>query len=198
MKKLLLAFALLVTSPFPVWAGEIADHAAAAETAAAAGDGPGAIKEFDAAQDALWTAMPLTIRTVEQVSAASGVGVYTVRADHRYKPDEKLHLYIEPVGYGFGDDGLGNKVINLAVDLTLKSENGEELGTIADLTSIKLSSRVKNRELFFNLNLSLDPSSTPPGKYLADFVVRDQNSDKAAKFSIDFEIAGYTAALAIP
>ena len=42
--------------------------------------------------------MPLTIRTVEQVSAASG-GVYTVRADHRYKPDEKLHLNIEPVGY---------------------------------------------------------------------------------------------------
>ena len=63
--------------------------------------------------------------------------------------------------------GFGNKVINLAVDLTLKSENGEELGTIADLTSIKLSSRVKNRELFFNLNLSLDPLSTPPGKYLA-------------------------------
>ena len=101
-----------------------------------------------------------------------------MRADHRYKPDEKLHLYIEPVGYGFGDDGLGNKVINLAVDLTLKSENGEELGTIADLTSIKLSSRVKNRELFFNLNLSLDPLSTPPGKYLADFMVRDQNSDR--------------------
>ena len=80
-------------------------------------------------------------------------------------------------------------MINLAVDLTLKSENGEELGTIADLTSIKLSSRVKNRELFFNLNLSLDRSSTPPGKYLADFMVRDQNSDKTAKFSIDFEIA---------
>ena len=189
MKKLLLAFALLAASPFPVLAGEIAGHAAAAETAAATGDGPGAIKEFDAAQDALWTAMPLTIRTVEQVSAASGVGVYTVRADHRYKPDEKLHLYIEPVGYGFGDDGLGNTVINLAVDLTLKSENGEELGTIADLTSIKLSSRVRNRELFFNLNLSLDPSSTPPGKYLADFMVRDQNSNKTAKFSIDFEIA---------
>ena len=65
--------------------------------------------------------------------------------------------------------GLATRSINLAVDLTLKSENGEEFGTIPDLTSIKLSSRVKNRELFFNLTLSLDPSSTPPGKYLADF-----------------------------
>ena len=49
MKKLLLAFALLAASPFPVLAGEIAGHAAAAETAAAAGDGPGAIKEFRSA-----------------------------------------------------------------------------------------------------------------------------------------------------
>ena len=190
MKKLLLALALVAMTPFPVFAGEVADHATAAEKALAGGDALGAITQFDAAQDALWTAIPLTIRKVEQVSAASGVGIYTVRADHRYQPSEKLHLYIEPVGYNFGDDGLGNKVIALAVDLTLKSAAGEELGTIADITSIKLSSRVRNRELFFNLNLSLDPSSTPPGKYLADFTVRDQNSDKAAKFSIDFEIAG--------
>ena len=101
-----------------------------------------------------------------------------------------MFLYIEPVGYNYGDDGLGNKVIALAVDLTLKSSAGEELGTIENLTSIKLSSRVKNRELFFKLNLSLDPSSTPPGKYLADFTVRDQNSDKTAKVSIGVEIAG--------
>ena len=113
--------------------------------------------------------MPLTIREVEQVSAASGVGIYTVRADHRYQPGEKLHLYIEPVGYGYGDDGLGNKVIALAVDLTLKSAAGEALGTIENIASIKLSSRVKNRELFFSLDLSLrsvvDAAGKIPGRF---------------------------------
>ena len=56
MKKLLLAFALLAASPFPVLAGEIAGHAAAAETGWRGGTG------FGASADALWTAMPLTIR----------------------------------------------------------------------------------------------------------------------------------------
>jgi hypothetical protein len=189
MNRLLLALALVAMTSVPVFAGDVADRAAAAEKALAGGDALGAINEFNAAQDALWTAMPLTIRKVEQVSAASGVGIYTVRADHRYKPNEQLLLYIEPVGYTFGDDGLGNKVIALAVDLTLKSGAGEELGTIADIANVKLSSRVKNREFFLKLDVSLDPSSAPPGKYLADFAVRDQNSDKVAKFSVDFEIA---------
>ena len=60
----------------------------------------------------------------------------------------------------------------------------------ADLDADAAHLDAGGRQLFFNLNLSLDPSSTPPGKYLADFTVRDQNSDKTAKFSIDFEIAG--------
>ena len=45
------------------------------------------------------------------------------------------------------------------------------------------SSRVKNRELFFGLDLSLDPGSVKPGKYRGDFTMRDKNSDKSAKFS---------------
>jgi hypothetical protein len=189
MRELLLLSALAVAVPNAALAGQVADHAVAAEKALEGGDAAAAIREFDRAQDALWTAMPLTIRKAEQVSSASGVGVYTPRADHRYRSGESLHLYVEPVGYGFGDDGLGNKLIALNVDMTLRSEAGEALGTIENITTINVSSRVKNRELFLSLNLTLDESSLPLGKYKAEFVIRDQNSDKKVGFLTDFEFA---------
>jgi hypothetical protein len=190
MKNLLLALALVALTPVCGFAGEIANHAAAAEKALDSGDGLAAIQEFDAAQDALWTAMPLTVKKVEKAIEASGVGIYTPRPDAPYKPGEKLYLYLEPVGYGYGDDGLGNKVIELSVELTLSDDRGQALGTIENIAAIRLVSRVKNRELFFGLDLSLDPSSVPAGKYRGDFVMHDKNSDKTAKFSVDFQIAG--------
>lgn len=178
----------VIMGVLPVAAGEVADFATAAEKALADNKPLQAIAEFEKAQDALWAAMPLTIRKVALVTSASGVGVYTLRDGATYAPGERLLLYVEPVGYGYGDDGLGNKVIALSVDLTLKSEAGEALGTIENIGSIKLSSRTRNRELFFSLNLSLDAASIPPGRYLADFTMRDGNSDKTAPFSVAFEI----------
>jgi hypothetical protein len=188
--KAWLLVAALALAPNAAGAGEIADHAAAAEQALESGNASTALDEFDAAQDALWTQMPLTVRKVVKATGASGVGVYTPRPDGPYKPGEKLYLYIEPVGFGYRDDGLGNKAIDLTVDLTLVDANGQALGTIENIAGISLSSRVKNRELFFGLDLSLDPGSVKPGKYRGDFTMRDKNSDKSAKFSVDFEIAG--------
>jgi hypothetical protein len=186
MKKLILALALAVTAPAVAWAGPIADHAAAAEKALDSGDGATAIAAFDQSLDAMWTAMPLTLRRVEKAIEASGVGIYTPRPDGPYKSGEKLYLYMEPIGYGYRDDGLGNKVIELGLDLTVLDESGKSLGTFDNIAGISLSSRVKNRELFFGFTLDL---GTPPaGKYRGDFIMRDKNSDKTAKFSVDFEI----------
>ena len=190
MKNLLLALALVAMTPVSVFAGEVAGHAAAAERALDGGDGLAAIQEFDAAQDAMWAAMPLTVKKVEKAIEASGVGIYTPRPEAPYKPGEKLYLYLEPVGYGYGDDGLGNNVIELSVELTLSDDKGQALGTIENIAAIRIVSRAKNRELFFGLDLSLDPSSVPPGRYRGDFVMHDKNSDKTAKFSVEFEIAG--------
>jgi hypothetical protein len=189
MKRLVLTLALLTAAPAAVTAGEVANHAAAAEKAAAGGNGLAAINEMDAAQDALWTAMPLTLRKVEKAVKASGLGIYTPRPDGPYKPGENIYIYMEPVGYGYGDDGLGNKVIELSVDLTLLDAAGRTLASVENIGNVKIASRFKNRELFFGLNLSLDPSSVKPGKYRGDFTLHDKNSTKAAKFSVNFEIA---------
>jgi hypothetical protein len=184
---LFVALILATAAPAAGFAGEIADHAAAAEKAVEAGDASAAIQAFDRAQDALWTALPLSLRKVEKAIESTGYGIYTPRPDGPYKPGEKIYLYMEPVGYGYRDDGLGNKVIELAVDMTLLDEAGKELGVYNDFAAISLSSRVKNRELLFGLTIDL--GSPPVGKYRGDFTMRDKNSDKSAKFSVDFEIA---------
>jgi hypothetical protein len=187
MKSLFVALVLAIAAPGAGFAGEVADHAAAAEKALTDGDASAALQAFDQAQDALWTALPLTLRKVEKAIEAAGYGIYTPRPDGPYKPGEKIYLYMEPVGYGYRDDGLGNKVIELVVDMTLFDGAGKELGVYDNFAAISLSSRIKNRELLFGLTIDL--GSPPVGKYRGDFTMRDKNSDKSTKFSVDFEIA---------
>jgi hypothetical protein len=95
---------------------------------------------------------------------------------------------MEPVGYGYGSDGLGNNQIALYVDLTVLTQSGEKLGSFEKLGRVQLASRSHNREMFFKLNVSVD--GLPPGKYRADFLMHDENSQKTAPFTTDFEIAG--------
>lgn len=188
MKSIMAVLMALALSTPTAFAGEISDRAAEAEKALQAGDGAGALEKFRSAEDALWQAMPLGVQNVKQVDTAGGFGIYSERANHIYKPGEKVVLYMEPVGYGYGSDGLGNSQIALAVDLTVLSESGEPLGTFKKIGSVQVASRSHNRELFFKLDLSLD--GLPPGKYRCDFLMHDQNSNKTAPFTTDIEIAG--------
>ncbi|UDL87531.1 hypothetical protein LGH82_20335 [Mesorhizobium sp. PAMC28654] len=188
MKSIMaVVLALMVSAPAAL-AGEISDRATEAEKLLQSGDSAGALEKFRSAEDALWQAMSLAIMNVKQVDSATGFGIYSERANHTYKPGEKIFLYMEPVGYGYGSDGLGNSQIALSVDLTVVSESGENLGTFEKIGSVKVASRSHNRELFFKLDLSLD--GLPPGKYRCDFVMHDENSNKTAPFTTDIEIAG--------
>ncbi|WP_376702688.1 hypothetical protein RQ479_22485 [Mesorhizobium sp. ISC25] len=190
MKSILAGLLALAISVPAAFAGEIGDRAAEAEKLLQSGDTAGALEKFRGAEDALWQAMPLAILNVHQVETAEGFGIYTERASHAYKPGDEIILYMEPVGYGYGSDGLGNKVIELSVDFTIFSESGEKLGTIDKVSRVQVASRSRNRELFFKLNLSLNADGLPPGKYRADFIMHDENSGKKAPFTTDFEVAG--------
>ena len=188
MKSIVAALMALAISAPAAFAGEITDRAAEAEKALQAGDGAGALEKFRSAEEALWQAMPLAVQNVKQVDSAGGFGIYSERPNHIYKPGEKVVLYMEPVGYGYGSDGLGNSQIALSVDLTVLSESGEPLGTFEKIGSVQVASRSHNRELFFKLDLSLD--GLPAGKYKCNFLMHDQNSTKTAPFSTDIEISG--------
>ncbi|PWJ91490.1 hypothetical protein C8D77_103187 [Mesorhizobium loti] len=188
MKSIMAVLMALAISTPCAFAGEIGDRAAEAEKLLQSGDGAGALDKFRSAEEAFWQAMPLAVQNVKQVDTASGFGIYSERANHTYKPGEKIVLYMEPIGYGYGSDGLGNSMIALSVDITVVSAAGETLGTSEKVGRVQVASRSHNRELFFKLDLSLD--GLPPGKYRCDFLMHDENSNKTAPFTTDIEIAG--------
>ncbi|MER8374646.1 hypothetical protein [Mesorhizobium sp. M1406] len=188
MKSIMAILMALAFSTPCAFAGEITDRATEAEKLLQSGDGAGALDKFRGAEEALWQAMPLAVQNVKQVDSASGFGIYSERANRIYKPGEKIVLYMEPVGYGYGSDGLGNSMIALSVDITVVSAAGETLGTSEKVGRVQVASRSHNRELFFKLDLSLD--GLPPGKYRCDFLMHDENSNKTAPFTTDIEIAG--------
>ncbi|UCI30717.1 hypothetical protein [Mesorhizobium sp. B4-1-4] len=188
MKTILAALLATAICTPAAFAGEIGDRAAEADKLLQSGDGSGAMEKFNSAEEAFWKAMPLDVLNVKQVDSATGFGIYSERANHIYKPGEKIVLYMEPVGYGYGSDGLSNSSIALSVDITVVSAAGQTLGTMEKVGRVQVASRSHNRELFFKLDLSLD--GLPPGKYRCDFLMHDENSAKTAPFSTDIEIAG--------
>lgn len=190
MRRMVLMLGLSLYGLNGAFAGEIVDHAGKAETALAAGNASGAYDEFKLAEDAIWTAMPLTVRKGVIVDSAVGYGVYTPRPDVRFPATGSILIYVEPVGYGYGKDGLGNIAMGVDVDLKLSTGDGKELGVVENISSINLSSRTLNREMFFKLTLDLSTATLPAGQYHADITLRDRNSSKRATFPIDFEITG--------
>lgn len=186
----LIAFSLFssLSLSAPLFAGPVADKAAEIETLMAAEDFAGAGVAAGDLYETVWDASPeISFRQVVLVAEpASGFGIYNLRANDIYKVGEPVIIYAEPYGYGYGTPSEGLFSINFAVDLQVKSESGEVLAEIPDLSALDLQSRAKNHE--FQANLTYTLNGITPGKYVLLTTMRDKNSDKAGSFELAIEI----------
>jgi hypothetical protein len=182
-----LAVACLSTA---AWAGPVVDAATRAEALQAEGKTAEALEALDRAIDAVWTSGPLAFRKVLVVNSSEGPGVYEERADSTFKPDEKLSVYVEPVGFGYGMSG-GSAAIGFTADLALENATGQVLSESKDVFSLSKPSQPGKRE--FSMLLSFGVPYLRPGEYKAIFTVRDQNSAKTGTFEVPFSIALPTA-----
>ena len=171
-------------------AGPVVDAATRAEALQAQGETVQALDALDAAVDAIWTAGPLAFRNVVVVSSSAGHGVYQERSDTTFKPDEKMMIYVEPVGYGYGMLG-GATRIGFKADLAIENTTGQVLGEAKDVFSLSTPSTPKKRE--FSMTLSFGVPFLRPGEYKAVFAVHDQNSAKTGTFEVPFTIVLPTA-----
>lgn len=176
----------LLVSLSAAHAGEVADNAAKAEVELAKGDAKAAIAAFQSAQDALWRAMPLTLLNITHTISITSVGIYEVRPNHVYKRNDVALIYFEPFGFAHGKDGFGNNTIEFSFDAGLKGLDGAVIFQAKDLLFDKMSTRGHNREMYLKISLTL--GQTPPGKYVAEFTIKDKISGKTAAFSTDVEI----------
>jgi hypothetical protein len=177
--------ALLVLSWSPVaTAGPVVDAATRAEALQAEGKTVEALDALDAAADAIWTSGPLAFRKVAIVDSAAGFGNYEEKTDPTFRPDEKMTVYVEPVGFGYGT---GDSVISLTADLALENATGQVLGQSENVFSLATAGAPGTRE--FHVALTFEVPFLRPGDYKAVFTVHDQNSEKSGSFEVPFTIA---------
>jgi hypothetical protein len=176
-------------------AGPIADAGKRAEMLQAQGKSVEALDALDEAVEAIWKASPLAFRKVLLVDASDGYGLYSERTSRVFRPDEKMTIYVEPVGYGYRAPGSSN-TIAFTADLTIENASGQVLGEAKNVFSLSSLSGQKKRE--FSMTLSFGVPYYRPGDYKAVFTVYDKNSGKNGKFEVPFSIALPTAQTSAP
>lgn len=182
-----LALAYVLTST-AVSAQSVTEKASEAQEFLDSGNPLAALEALEEAYGIAWEAIPLTIRKQLFVSDATGYGLYIEReAGNVFAPGEPLVLYLEPLGFGYGRDALGNRELRFAVDLVLRDNAGEQIFVRENFMQLGQPLRYENREFFLTLTFNLN--GLPAGEYTADLVIRDEHSDKSAELTEAFVIA---------
>jgi hypothetical protein len=164
-------------------AGPAVDAAAKAEALVAEGKPAEALDAFDAAYEALWNFMPLGFRNIHLVESSAGYGIYEEQADNSFRADDRMAVYVEPVGYSYAETADGYS-IDLKTSLEIRDTDGKVVAEARDLWTGSLETRRRNRE--FNMTLSYLVPFMRPGDYVAVFMVRDGHSDKTGSFEVPF------------
>ena len=164
-------------------AGPAVDAAAKAEALVAEGKPAEALDAFDAAYEALWNYMPLGFRNIHLVESSAGYGIYEEQEDSAFRADDRMAVYVEPVGYSYAETTNGYS-IDLKTSLEIRDTDGKVVAEAKDLWTGALETRRRNRE--FNMTLSYLVPFMRPGDYVAVFMVRDGHSDKTGSFEVPF------------
>lgn len=172
-------------------AGPVAEHAARAESLLEGGEADKAVEALHEAVAALWEESPLVIRKALLVESSNGLGIYVPREDAAFAPGDKVLLYVEPWGFGYGRSG-DVFAINLKLGLGIETPDGQVLAEQPDLFRVDVRSR--DRYQAFSLALSfVMPDLKKSGDFIFDFTLDDQNSAKKARFRLPFTVAAAAA-----
>jgi hypothetical protein len=151
---------------------------------------PISIKDIDALQLAVtdaWTKMPLTVRRAVFVTEKPQViGAWSERTSNVFKAGDPMMTYVEPVGYTWKPRG-DLFDFGLSADVVIKSSDGKILGGQENFARVSFSNHIKLQE--FMLNLTMSAEGLAPGKYVLEYKLHDQGSDKVATFAQTFTIS---------
>lgn len=141
---------------------------------------------YEAARTALlaiWAELPLTVRNATLTDGpATGYGNYTQHQGSEFKAGEKIHLYVEVLGYGWKDNGDGTTSELLDADLNLLNAQGATVASQAKFLSANIKSREKLLETFLTLDATL--TSFAPGDYKLQYALRDLAGNKQTTFEV--------------
>jgi hypothetical protein len=156
---------------------------------AKAATAPISIKDLEASQLAVigvWEKMPLLVRRAVFVTEKPQiVGAWSERPSNVFKVGDPMITYVEPVGYTWKPRG-DLFDFGLSADVIIKSSEGKILGGQENFAHVSFSNRIKLQEFMLNLTMSAD--GLVPGKYVLEYKLHDQGSDKVTTFAQPFTI----------
>ncbi len=187
LKKVIFSAALAISTSIGIThAGPIVDAAKKAEALANEGKAIDAVFAIDAAISRLWDKIGINIVDARFVSERpTGYGAYKPIDKPVYKAGQDILIYAEIIGYRYGKNG-DDITINLNVDMEVKTKDGKVLGGQKDFLKLSHAARVPAREFFTVLTYNF--GGIPPGEYIVETRLNDQNHDQWAAFELDFTI----------
>lgn len=181
-----LAAAASIALAAPSHANTLVEAAARASDLLEAGKPIEALEQATKLRDTVWDDAPIGFTTAVFIDGdATGYGQYTPREGNVFAADEKITIYAEPIGYGYGRDGDFHK-IDLDADIELQTPNGQILVRQESFTRLSASARRPLRE--FQITMSLTLSGLTPGDYVLVITLNDAHSDKTGSFSLPMAI----------
>lgn len=167
-------------------AGELVDRATQAEALLRDNKPVQALAEMEAAFNAAWDKAPLGFSEALFVTERpAGFGMYTARPTAVFRPDEDLHVYSEPFGYGYGSEG-DSFSIGFTADFELRTPKGQILHAQTGFAEPGLATRRRNKE--FQVFITYNFQGLRPGDYVLLTRLRDKNSDKVGSFELPFKV----------
>jgi hypothetical protein len=126
-------------------------------------------------------------------SEPAGYGMYDEKESNVFVPGETFLLYVEPVGYTYGNvtDENGDQLytMNFTADFTISTPNGTILAGQEDLPLSNLISHHQNKELM--LQMSIDQTSPfPSGDYVLRYTFTDENSGESFDIEKNVTVQG--------
>jgi hypothetical protein len=126
-------------------------------------------------------------------SEPAGYGMYDEKKSNVFVPGETFLLYVEPVGYTYGNvtDENGDQLytMNFTADFTISTPNGTILAGQEDLPLSNLISHHQNKELM--LQMSIDQTSPfPSGDYVLRYTFTDENSGESFDIEKNVTVQG--------
>ncbi|MEJ8571793.1 hypothetical protein [Microbaculum marinum] len=177
---LLLAFAPAVT------ADDLSTLSAEARKAVAEGRTVEALDLADQFSRAVWDAAPLAFRQTMLVDhEPTEYGAQTPRADNVYGVDEEIHLYVEPVAFGWTKSGDGWET-DMVADVRVSQADGTIIAGHKAFATFNIKSPGRDPDVFLTLTYVF--AGLGPGDYVVSTTLIDKVTGKSGAFSTPITI----------
>lgn len=118
-------------------------------------------------------------------SQISTLGSYTKLSETRFKQNETLYVYFEPVNF-FTSRTEGKYEIWLTEDIMILNEKGETLTEKPGIMENHYTSDSPILDIYFNNHVEFD--SVPAGRYIFKVILYDKLNNTSTSESLPFEV----------